>query len=213
VIQQIDGAVAELSAKGATGMTVNNQTVYYPNGAGAMQRSIDDLLAARSVLSEGVQLSPGTDVTQGANYGQAQGTAPAPVPIGTTPSGGSSASPDMTATNTKLGEIKDVLTDMKNTPGSSAPGVTCDTCTRTESWGSLMQSWQGLATSAPIFALIARLAWPGSGTVQRQWTVGTWSGNTLTVDLDNAGIGTAITAVRFVVVGGAVIVAYMILFG
>lgn len=104
------------------------------------------------------------------------------------------------------------LEEMKNTAASDSPAFTCTSCTRTESWGTLMQSWQASAAAAPIFGLIARLAWPGAGTVQRQWPVGSWRGHEMTINLDEGGIGTVITVVRFVVIGGAVIVAYMIIF-
>lgn len=94
-----------------------------------------------------------------------------------------------------------------------APAFVCPDCSRTTEWLTLMEAWQAAAQGAPIFALIANLAWPGSGTVQRAWTLGSWHGNTLSVDLSSSGIDTVITVVRFVVIGGAVIVAYMIIFG
>ncbi|MCZ7627191.1 MAG: hypothetical protein C3F12_00170 [Candidatus Methylomirabilota bacterium] len=96
---------------------------------------------------------------------------------------------------------------------AAAPSFACPTCARTTEWSTLMQSWQAAAAGAPIFALIGNLAWPGSGTVQRSWSVGSWMGNNLSVDLGASGIDTVITVVRFVVIGGAVIVAYMIIFG
>jgi len=112
----------------------------------------------------------------------------------------------------KVDALKAVEEAANNTPASSAGAFVCTSCTRTEAWTGLMQSWQAAAVSAPIFGLISRLAWPGAGTVQRTWTLGTWQGNMLSVDLDASGIGTAITVVRFVVIGGAVILAYMIIF-
>jgi len=110
----------------------------------------------------------------------------------------------------------DVARDQAATAEAAAapsPAFVCSTCLRVTSWAALFSSLQAAASGAPIFALVSRLAWPGVGTVQRTWDVGSWQGHSFSVNLDAAGIGTAITVVRFVVVGGAVIVAYMIIFG
>lgn len=112
----------------------------------------------------------------------------------------------------KVDAVKADLAEMQSTAASPASAFVCPSCTRTESWVTLMQSWQAAAASAPIFGLIAHLAWPGAGSVQRQWSLGFWQGHQMSIDLDNSGIGTVVTVVRFVVVGGAVIVAYMIIF-
>ncbi len=96
---------------------------------------------------------------------------------------------------------------------SAAPAVTCVQCDRVDTWQTMISGWQSAMLAAPIFGLVGRLAWPGSGSVQRVWNMGSWRGGALSIDLTASGIDTAITVTRFVVVGGAVIVAYMILFG
>lgn len=96
---------------------------------------------------------------------------------------------------------------------AQAPAFICPTCTRVTSWATLFSSLQTTAMAAPIFALITHLAWPGTGSLAHTWTMGSWQGHSMTVDLSASGLSTAITVVRFVVIGGAVIVAYMIIFG
>jgi len=110
----------------------------------------------------------------------------------------------------------DVARDQAATAAADAvvtPAFVCTVCTRVATWSTLFTSLQATAASAPIFGLISRLAWPGSGSIARTWTLGSWQGRAMTVNLDGSGIGTAIMVTRFVVVGGAVILAYMIIFG
>lgn len=182
-------------------------------GSGAMADVLRSLDEAARVLRQGVVLTPGTDVVDGPTRSAGDPSiAGNQVPSVSSPGTGTGSSVDMGPTNAKLDTANQTLTEMKDTPANIAGPFTCPTCSRTTSWSSLMQSWQATAQAAPIFALIGRLAWPGAGTVQRVWTVGTWNGHTFSIDLDATGIGTAITVTRFVVIGGAVIVAYMILF-
>jgi len=185
----------------------------YPNTVGDPRaRAVQTLNDAIDVIDRGVGLQPGDGLT---TTGPGQGGS-APAPVGNTGTGTGTGtgtlSPlatggtDLTATNQKLDT-------MINTPAQQAPTFACPVCTRTTEWSTLMGSLQSAASGAPIFGLIARLSWPGSGTVQRQWTLGSWRGGTLSVDLSYSGIDTAITVVRFVVIGSAIIAAYMIIFG
>ncbi len=204
VIAALEAAKAALEAS-STRDALGNAIPSSGTRGEAVSKPVDVLREAIDLLRFGVPLTPGTDYTPGSNFGDPQGPRPL---MG--PGGAAATSPtvDLGPTNAKLDQIKDSL----NAAAAPAPQLQCATCTRVETWTTMMQSWQSAAAGAPIFALISNLAWPGTGTVQRQWTVGSWRGTELTIDLDDSGIGTVITVVRFVVIGGAVIIAYMIIF-
>lgn len=209
MIAAIDSLLAEMNS--GTFQSANNTGTDQQRTAG-LQEMIDTLTAARTVLSQGVQLTSGVDYTGSpassgnpAVVGPMPGAVPLPGEPFSSSSTSTSSGTDMTATNQKLDQ-------MLNTPASPASAELCPECARVDKWTELWDTIKTAAASAPIFGLIARLAWPGSGTVQRQWTLGSWQGHQMSIDLDNSGIGTVIAVVRFVVVGGAVIVAYMIIF-
>ena len=203
----------------------NIAAIMAANGEDALdprQSAINALNAAIDVINYGVGLNPGEatvsgpgqaaavpSVVSGTGTGSstqaATGGGAAATSVGTSAAGGT----DLTATNKKLDDIDSKLSAA---PSNATPFV-CPSCVRVDTWSTLFTSIQSAAAAAPIFGLIGRLAWPGSGTIQRQWALGSWQGGALSVDLDNSGVGTAITVVRFVVVGGAVILAYMIIFG
>lgn len=174
---------------------------------------------AISVLNHGEKLSVPADATM-ANAGR-EGPLPSVVPdTGETPVGtgfgitsATGGGTDLALTNQKLDQENQTLEEMKDAAPSPAPAFACASCDRVTSWATLMSSWQTAIAGAPIFGLIAQLVWPGSGTVERVWTLGSWQGGSLSVNLDDSGLGTVIAVVRFVVIGGAIVVAYMIIFG
>lgn len=214
LVAALEGLASELRSGQVAGVPLPADVVGSPNykGSAAFTDVVKALDDAANVLRRGVPLTTGTDVTAGPGYQVGNPTLPGNQ-TPTVPATGAGASVDMGPTNTKLAEIKDTLDAMKNAAPSLAPENTCAECERKTTWVTMMQSWQSAASAAPIFLLISRLVWPGSGTVQREWSLGSWRGHDMVIDLSSSGIGSVITVVRFVVVGGAVIVAYMIIFG
>lgn len=203
-IAAIDAAIAELTAGGAALNPVVGSAM--PATANGVATAIDALQQARQVLSDGVQLMPGTDVTPGTNHGTSPGTAPAPVP---SPGQGGSSGPNMTATNTKLDEIKDKLTA---TP-SLAPPVVCTACTRAEKWGEWWDTLRAAGQAAPVFGLLNNLVINPTGSVLRTNSAGTSRWGTLVFDLTPWGINTWIGVLRYCVLFTAMIGAYFVIFG
>jgi hypothetical protein len=203
-IAAIDSAIAELTAAGTATNPVLGGVM--PATSSGLANAIDALQQARQVLSDGVQLMPGTDVSPGVNHSTSPGTAPAPVPSS---GSGGSTQPDMTATNTKLDEIKGQLTA---TP-SSAPATVCPECTRSEKWGEWWDTLRAAGQAAPIFMLLNNLVINPSGSVLRTNSAGTSRWGTLVFDLTPWGIDTWIGVLRYCVLFSAMLGAYFVIFG
>lgn len=175
---------------------------------------LSDIIAAIDALKTPLTLTA-TDRTAGPTPELGNPTLPGnEIPSGTAT--GTGTATDMTSTNNKLDTIASKLDTQNNTAASPATPQACETCSRVDKWQQAWDSIKAAGLSAPVFGLISKLiispAGGGAGLCDTVMIQTSMAG-TLSLQGSSWSCSTLLAAFRFAIIGSALIVGYLVLFG
>ena len=157
---------------------------------------LKDSTATRQALQNALDvLTNGVPVQKGTDYIVADEKKAVPVPDGQGPGEGSQSPPE---------------------PPKSAPPIsdgTCSDCVRKKTFAQVWQSISSSASNAPLLSFLNKLVInPAAGQKVTTVNVSASGFGSHTVDLNAWGLETFVAIIRFVLVGGAFVAAYYIIF-